>query len=155
MKLVEKNPALGGILNPFRKLVKDSKKITFVGSAGFCLPFAELLSYVIAKEKKDIVFVPNLDYEKAKKIEVMPHGMQLSEDADPKADTVVVLGGLAMPNIGVDVDDLKELINRITDGKGMKIGVCFMKIFERSGWLEKIDFDYVINSNIENELWEK
>jgi hypothetical protein len=30
-----------------------------------------------------------------------------------------------------------------------------MRIFERSGWLEKIDFDYVINSNIENELWEK
>ena len=52
MKLIEKNPALGGILNPFRKLVKDSKKITLVGSAGFCLPFAELLSYVIASARR-------------------------------------------------------------------------------------------------------
>jgi hypothetical protein len=153
MKLIETNPALGGILNPFRRLVKDSKKITFVGSAGFCLPFAELLSYVIAKEKKDIAFVPNLDYEKAKKMVFTPYGIQLSENADPRADTVVLLGGLALPNSGVNVDDMISLIDRITDGKGLKIGVCFMKIFERSGWLEKIDFDYVINSNIENELW--
>ncbi len=156
MKQIEKSTALGGILNTFRKLVKDSKKITFVGSAGFCLPFAELLAYVIAREKKDIAFVPNLEYEKAKKIVFTPYGMQLSEDCvDPKADTVVVLGGLAIPNIGVNVDDMRKLADRITDGKGLKIGVCFMSIFERSGWLEKMDFDYVINSNIENELWEK
>jgi len=156
MKLVSKAPALGGILNPFKELVKDSRKITFIGTPGFCLPFAELLSHVIAREKKDIAFVPNLDYEKAKKIVFTPYGMQLSEDCvDPKADTVVVLGGLAMPNIGVNADDMKKLIDRITDGKGRKIGVCFMRIFERSGWLEKIDFDYVINSNTENELWEK
>ncbi len=81
--------------------------------------------------------------------------MQLSDNVDPRADTVVVLGGLAIPNIGVNVDDMRKLIDRITDGKGLKIGVCFMSIFERSGWLEKMDFDYVINSNIENELWEK
>jgi len=155
MKLIEKNPALGGILNPFRRLVKDSKKITFIGSAGFCLPFAELLAYVIAREKKDIAFVPNLDYEKAKKIVFTPYGMQLSGNVDPRADTVVVLGGLAIPNIGVNVDDMRKLIDRITDGKGLRIGVCFMSIFERSGWLEKMDFDYLINSNIENELWEK
>ena len=153
MKLVEKNSALGGILNPFRRLVKDSKKITFVGSAGFCLPFAELLSYVIAKEKKDIVFIPNLEYEKAKKMVFTPYGIQLSENTDPKADTIVVLGGLAMPNSGINVDDMIHLIDRITDGKGLKIGICFMRIFERSGWLEKINFDYIINSNIENELW--
>jgi hypothetical protein len=155
MKLVEKNLALGGILNPFRRLVKDSKKITFVGSPGFCLPFAELLSYVIAKEKKEIAFVPNLEYEKAKKIMFTPYGMQLSDNVDPRADTVVVLGGLAIPNIGVNIDEMRKLTDRITDGKGLKIGVCFMSIFERSGWLEKMDFDYMINSNIENELWEK
>ena len=155
MKLVEKNPALGGILNPFRKLVKDSKKITFIGSPGFCLPFAGLMAYVIVKEKKDLVFVPNLDYKRARKIVATPEGMQLSEEVDPKADTVVVLGGLAMPKIGVDVDEMSKLIDKITDGNGLKIGVCFMDIFERAGWLKKIDFDYVINSNIENELWEK
>ena len=155
MKLIEKTQALGGMLNPFRKLVKDSKTITFVGSTGFCLPFAEILSYVISKEKKDLVFVPNLDYERAKKIVSTPYGMQLSEDTDPRADTVVVLGGLAMPNSNINVEDMKKIIDKITDGKGLKIGVCFMKIFERSGWLEKIDFDYIINSNIENELWEK
>jgi hypothetical protein len=155
MEMVEKSPALGGILNPFRKLVKDSRKITFIGSAGFCLPFAELLAYVVAKDKKRIAFVPNLDYEKAKKIAFTPYGMQLSEDVDPRADTVVVLGGLAMPGIGVNVDDMKKLVDRITEGKGLKIGVCFMRIFERSGWLEKIDFDYIINSTVENELWKK
>ena len=103
MKLIEKTQALGGMLNSFRKLVKDSKNITFIGSMGFCLPFAEILSYVISKEKKDIVFVPNLDYEKAKKIVSTPYGMQLSEDTDPRADTVVVLGGLTMPNSSINV----------------------------------------------------
>lgn len=153
MKLVSKAPALGGILNPFKELVKDSKKITFIGTPGFCTPFAELLAFVV--RGKEMAFIPNLNFEKAKKIEFTSHGMQLTKDADPKADTVVVLGGLAMPKIGVDAGEIKKLAERITDGKGLKIGVCFMGIFEKSGWLDIVDFDYVINSTIENELWKK
>ncbi|MDP2846417.1 MAG: DUF2124 family protein, partial [Candidatus Methanoperedens sp.] len=35
--------------------------------------------------------------------------MQLSDNVDPRADTVVVLGGLAIPNTGLNVDDMREL----------------------------------------------
>jgi hypothetical protein len=66
-----------------------------------------------------------------------------------------VLGGLAMPKIGVDVADMKKLIEELTGGDGLIIGVCFMGIFERSGWYEHINFDYVLNSIMDNELWER
>ncbi|RLG26784.1 DUF2124 domain-containing protein [Methanosarcinales archaeon] len=155
MKFVSKKDALSGVLNPFRELVKDSKKITFIGSVGFCTPFAELMAYVIRGTKKKMVYVAGLDSEHAREIISGTHGMQLGEETDAHADTIVVLGGLAMPKIGVDATDMKKLIEELTGGDGLIIGVCFMGIFERSGWYEHINFDYVLNSIIDNELWER
>ncbi|CAD6493674.1 MAG: putative protein MTH_862 [Candidatus Argoarchaeum ethanivorans] len=154
MKFVSKKDALSGILNPFRELVKDSKKITFIGSVGFCTPFAELMAYVI-RGTKEMVYIAGLDAEHAREIIPGTHGMQLGEETDPHADTIVVLGGLAMPKIGVDVADMKKLIEELTGGDGLIIGSCFMGIFERSGWYEHINFDYVLNSIIDNELWKR
>jgi len=155
MKFVSKKDALSGVLNPFRELVKDSKKITFIGSVGFCTPFAELMAYVIRGTKKEMVYIAGLDSEHAREIVFGTHGMQLGEETDAHADTIVVLGGLAMPKIGVDVADMKKLIEELTGGDGLIIGVCFMDIFERSGWYEHINFDYVLNSIMDNELWER
>ncbi|MDD1757797.1 MAG: DUF2124 domain-containing protein, partial [Methanotrichaceae archaeon] len=39
MEKVQDVSGLGGMLNGFKDLVKDEKKITFVGSPGFCTPF--------------------------------------------------------------------------------------------------------------------
>ncbi|HIE31775.1 MAG TPA: DUF2124 domain-containing protein [Methanosarcinales archaeon] len=149
MKEISTSSGLGGILNAFRDITKKSERITFVGTPGFCTPFAELLAFPIRKDDKELIYIANLDFDGAKKIVHTSHGMQLAEEADATADTAVILGGLAMPKISVDVHALKSMIDRIFGGNGDKllIGVCFMSIFGQAGWYDTIDFDYVIDTH--------
>ncbi|MCK5216928.1 MAG: DUF2124 domain-containing protein [Methanosarcinales archaeon] len=156
MKTIEVSEALGGVLNGFRKISRDSKKITFIGTPGFCTPFAELIAFVIRDSGIEMAFVPNISVDKARTIISTSQGMQLGESTDPSCDTVVLLGGLAMPKMKMDVNKVKKVIEDITTtDKPLIIGVCFMSIFKESGWIDTIDFDYVIDSYIKNTTLEK
>ncbi len=157
MEEISTSSGLGGILNAFRDITKESKRITFVGTPGFCTPFAELLAFPIRKDNKDLAYIANLDFDGAKKIVHTSHGMQLAEKTDAAADTVVILGGLAMPKISVDVHDLQSMIDRIFGGAGDKllIGVCFMSIFEQMKWYDVIDFDYMIDTHTNSSVLKK
>ncbi len=155
MKEISTSSGLGGILNAFREITKESKRITFVGTPGFCTPFAELIAYPIRDAGKEMAFVANLDSNDAKRIVFTSHGMQLAENVDASADTVVILGGLAMPKISVDVNTLNSMIGRILGDGGLTIGVCFMSIFEQTGWYDVIDFDYVIDTHTSVKILEK
>ena len=155
MKEISTSSGLGGILNAFRDITKESKRITFVGTPGFCTPFAELIAYPIRDAGKEMAFVANLDSNDAKRIVFTSHGMQLAENVDAAADTVVILGGLAMPKISVDVNALNSMIERILGDGGLTIGVCFMSIFEQTGWYDVIDFDYVIDTHTSVRVLEK
>lgn len=142
---------LGGMLNGFRDLVKDDKKITFMGSPGFCTPFALFLGYPV--KEKSLVFVPGLKLDKARAIISTEYGLELGDTASPDADTIVVLGGMAMPKIGVKAEELSAAISKI-DHKRV-IGVCFMGIFERSGWCQSLGFDQVMNLLVEGDVSKK
>ena len=155
MKEISTSSGLGGILNAFREITKESKRITFVGTPGFCTPFAELIAYPIRDAGKEMAFVANLGFDDAKRIVFTSHGMQLAENVDAAADTVVILGGLAMPKISVDVNTLNSMIDRILGDGGLTIGVCFMSIFEQTGWYDVIDFDYVIDTHTSVRVLEK
>ena len=155
MKEISTSSGLGGILNAFRNITKESKRITFVGTPGFCAPFAELIAYPIRDAGKEMAFVANLGFDDAKRIVFTSHGMQLAENVDAAADTVVILGGLAMPKISVDVNALNSMIERILGDGGLTIGVCFMSIFEQTGWYDVIDFDYVIDTHTSVKILEK
>jgi hypothetical protein len=155
MKEISTSSGLGGILNAFRDITKESKRITFVGTPGFCTPFAELIAYPIRDAGKEMAFVANLGFDDAKRIVFTSHGMQLAENVDAAADTVVILGGLAMPKISVDVNTLNSMIERILGEGGLIIGVCFMSIFEQTGWYDAIDFDYVIDTHTSVRVLEK
>ncbi len=106
MKPLETSEGIGGLLTAFRKLARGRKKITFIGCPGWCNPFAELLGYVLRDAGKEMVFIPNLRKELAAKVVMTEYGMQLGEKSDPSTDTVVLLGGLAMPKMEVDVNCL-------------------------------------------------
>ncbi len=60
---------------------------------------------------------------------------------------------MAMPKIGVKVEDLNEAISKIPHKR--LIGVCFMGIFERVGWCQTADFDYVMNLIVEGDISKK
>jgi hypothetical protein len=71
------------------------------------------------------------------------------EVSDPhESDVVVLLGGLSMPKYNVDIDGLKELIEEISKPGTQLMGVCFMDMFTKAGWLDKFDFDCVIDGTL-------
>jgi hypothetical protein len=148
MEKIQDIKGLGGMLNAFRDLVKDDHKITFLGSPGFCTPFALFLGYPV--RKKEMVFVPGLAKEKGRKIVSTDYGLELGEMAEADADVLVILGGMAMPNIGVDPAVMKDFLSEIKYKK--LVGVCFMGIFEKSGWCQSICFDYLMNLIIEGDV---
>lgn len=154
MKLVSTSKGIGGQLAAFRELVKGSESIVFMGSPGFCTPFAELLAYGLRGSGKNMIFIPNTDSKSARSIIAVSQGMQLGESVVPEADTVVLLGGLAMPKIGSTPVEIKAFLDDLPSisDKKLVIGVCFQSVFERERWTDIIDFDYIIDSDLNNYL---
>lgn len=154
MDIISTSKGIGGQLTEFRKIVKESKRITFIGTVGFCTPFAELMAFVLRGTGKEVVFLPNLQSDEARMIVSSSQGMQLGDITDPSADTVVLLGGLAMPKIGVEPEKMKELVDGLLQGaeKKLVIGVCFQSMFMNQKWPELIDFNYIIDADLTNEV---
>lgn len=154
MPIINTSQGVGGILNSFRGLVEGAEKITFVGTPGFCTPFAELLGFVVRDRK--LAFISSLDFEKARSIFMDCEGMQLGEFTDAHADVVVLLGGLAMPKTGISPEKATEVARKILENseKGKIIGVCFQSMFMQQKWDEIINFDYIINSDLVVEVLE-
>lgn len=137
-----------GQLMSFKSEVGDAQKITFVGSPGVCTPFAELLAYAVRDRQTH--FIPLLDVDDCHQFEAKAYAMVLSDEvSNPKdSDAVVLLGGLSMPKYDVDTEDVKDLVKSILKEDGILIGVCFMDMFAKAGWPEKIDFDCVIDGTL-------
>ena len=148
MEDVEDWKGINGQLVTFKKEVGDVEKITFIGSPGVCTPFAELLAYTV--RDKESHFIPLLDIDDCHQFESKPYGMVLNgEVSNPRdSDVVVLLGGLSMPKYDVDTDELNTLVEGILKENGQLVGVCFMDMFTKAGWLEKIDFDCVIDGTL-------
>jgi hypothetical protein len=152
MQVTNTSKGVGGILNSFKGLIEGAEKITFVGTPGFCTPFAELLGFV-ARDRK-LAFVPNLDFDKARSIVMTPEGMQLGELTDAHADVVVLLGGLSMPKSGISCDKANDITCKILENseKGKVIGLCFQSMLTQQKWDETIGFDYIINADLAVEV---
>lgn len=139
---------LNGQLMTFKKEVGNAQKITFIGSPGVCTPFAEFLTNVV--RDKENHFIPLLDIDDCHQFESKPYAMVLKDDvSDPHgSDAVVLLGGLSMPKYDVDTDELNKLIDEILAENGKIIGVCFMDMFTKAKWLDKVDFDCIIDGTL-------
>lgn len=148
MEKVNDWKGITGQLVSFKNEVGDAQKITFVGSPGVCTPFAELLAYTV--RERETHFIPLLDVDDCHQFEAKPYAMVLSDEvSNPKdSDAVVLLGGLSMPKYDVDTEEVKALVDGILKENGRLIGVCFMDMFAKAGWLEKIDFDCVIDGTL-------
>lgn len=153
MEKINEFKGINGNLLAFKEAVGDAEKITFAGTPGVCTPFAELFAYVV--RNKESVFVTLTDIKSAKKIELTPQGMQLSEPTNPQADVVALLGGLSMPKSNVTVEEVNEMISQILKKDGKIIGLCYMDMFKEAGWLDKVDFDYIINGTLTGSVLKK
>jgi hypothetical protein len=152
---MEQRTGISGLTSSFKESLADlppGSKVTFVGSVAVCTPFAELLSYAVKDLGFKLVYVPKANLAQARSI-VWIENIGFSaggEVTDPKgADAIVILGGLAMPKFGCSVDQVKSSITAISDGKNARVvGVCFMSIFERTGWTKELPFNRVIDATM-------
>jgi len=143
-----------GILRPFKEFIeskglKKGDQIVYYGVPGTCTPFVELLAFAVRSLELEQVFVPFTDEKKAHRVQNVPDiGMQArvaSVNLKPKA--IVIMGGLSMPNVPVKAEQMKAVID--THPGSLIIGVCFMRMFEKAGWLSTITFDCLIDANID------
>jgi hypothetical protein len=143
-----------GILRPFREYIgisglKPGDQLVYYGVPGTCMPFVELLAFAVRTLELNQVFVPWVDESRAKKIgHIEDVGMQARAGPvrlDPKA--IVIMGGLSMPNVPVRVEQVKAVIDKYPGT--VVIGVCFMHMFEKAGWLNTVSFDWLIDANID------
>lgn len=155
---MDKKTGIVGLTGSFREAVADlpeGSRVVFTGSAAVCTPFIELLSYSIRDKGFEMVFIPNAVSGEARKIKKQKNiGMSVvDEAADPKdPDVVVVMGGLAMPKFGCPAEDVTAMIKELSEEDPMIIGVCFMGIFKRNGWDEKIAFNTIIDTTMETQV---
>ena len=143
-----------GILRPFKEYIeknglKKGDQIVYYGVPGTCTPFVELLAFAVRSLELEQVFVPFVDEHRATKIcHVDNVGMQARMGPmtfKPKA--IVIMGGLSMPNVPVKAEQVKSAISKYP---GIPvIGVCFMHMFEKAGWLSTVSFDCLVDANID------
>jgi len=143
-----------GILRPFKdylveKGIKSGDQVVYYGCVGTCTPFVELLAIAVRGYHYEQVFVPLLDETKAKILHEVPDaGMQVSDIAATiKPDVLVIMGGLAMPYMPVTKEQVKDLIMRHSDI--VVVGVCFMSMFEKAGWLDTVEFNLLIDGTLD------
>ncbi|HMK45849.1 MAG TPA: DUF2124 family protein [Methanocella sp.] len=154
-KVVETTKGLSGMLKAFKTMMQGlgmtpAAKVAFVGNPGTCQPFIELFAYTIREQAKNMVFVPDGIVEEARKIDLVSGvGMQIGSSADPSgADYAILLGGLSMPGSKVTPEQAGQLVDKIVKPGGKVIGICFMDMFEKAGWEDKMRFDLVMNAGI-------
>ncbi|MCK9580466.1 MAG: DUF2124 domain-containing protein [Methanoregula sp.] len=155
MTVTDTYKSVPGILRPFKEYIKsldlsEDDQIVYYGCVGTCTPFVELLAISIRSLPVEQVYVPLLDEAKGQRLRDVPDvGMQVSggKPGAVRPTVIVIMGGLAMPMMPLTKDDVKELITRHGDVK--VIGVCFMSMFEKAGWLDTISFDLLIDATID------
>ncbi len=143
-----------GILRPFKEFVeakglKKGDQIVYYGVPGTCTPFVELLGFALRSHELEQVFVPFVDETLAKKIShVDTVGMQARMGpVTLKPRAIVIMGGLSMPNVPVKAEQVKAVIAKHPGA--VVIGVCFMHMFEKAGWLSTVSFDCLIDATID------
>ncbi|KUG19607.1 hypothetical protein ASZ90_010678 [hydrocarbon metagenome] len=159
MELKEQLTSVPGMLRPFKAFLMeagllDGDQIVYYGCPGTCTPFIELLGFAIRDLPFEQVFVPYVDESKAKKIRLVRDvGMQVSdESAVPNPTVAVLMGGLSMPNVPVTKEQVKEVID--SHHASSLVGVSFMKMFEKTGWLKTFDFNLLIDATIDPvDVW--
>ena len=154
MELKERLSGVPGMLRPFKAYLKEAglnegDQVVYYGCPGTCTPFIELLGFAVRDLPIEQVYVPYVDETAAKVLRPVGNvGMQVSEAAgrfDPKV--IVLMGGLAMPGVPVTKEAVQAVVGAHPGAK--VVGVCFMQIFAKAGWLDTFDFSLIVDAAID------
>jgi hypothetical protein len=153
MKQKEVFSGVPGMLRPFKEYLekgglKAGDQVVYYGCPGTCTPFVELLGFAVRALDLDQIFVPYVNESKAQRLKLVPDiGMQTAAAGKiDKPKVVVVMGGLSMPNVPVTLEQVTAAVMKYPDAA--LVGICFMKMFEKAGWLKAMEFDLLIDATI-------
>lgn len=142
-----------GMLRPFKEYLEGwslvcGAEVVFYGVPGTCTPFVELLCYAARSLPCTFLFVPYLDEAKSRKMMYTEGlGYQLGDHCPINNPSVIILmGGLAMPGVPVNVEETEAVLKKYPDVA--RVGICFMHMFQKAGWLERISFDLLIDATV-------
>ena len=158
-KIESESKGITGFLRTFKLIVEDLnkekeiKKIVFTGNKYTCTPFIKLLTYVIRSMNKEIIYVPAINLDDPYKVILSNVDCDFAKGGDPYSpDLLIIMGGLAMPG-GPEIPSVEKFIEKIGNKNKKVIGVCFMSIFEKSGWSDVIPFDYMIDTFMDSSIY--
>ena len=146
-----------GILRPFKEYLErwslpSGAEVVFYGVPGTCTPFVELLCYAVRSLPCKFLFVPYLNEQESRKM-VFTEGIgyQIGEPCLINTPSVIVMmGGLAMPGVPVSPEQAEAIFTKYPDVS--RVGICFMHMFAKAGWLDTISFDLLIDADISVEI---
>lgn len=158
MNKVQHLTGIPGMLRPYKEHL-DSLSLTpeaqvvFFGLPGTCLPFVEILCYAVRNIPHKPVFVPVLDVLHPR--EIIHHeglGFQTGEVVKIQNPAVIVImGGLSMMGSGVSALDVKQVIASYSGAS--VLGICFMNMFEKTGWTQELQFDLLIDAEVTVDIY--
>ncbi|MBA2850913.1 hypothetical protein HNP86_001044 [Methanococcus maripaludis] len=151
MKKIAEDKGISSQLRHFKAAVSEygSKSILYSGSKGVCLPFALLNAYAV-RTIEEQYFSPDAKLDEISKLNLGSLGYNysnLDNKTEINPEMLVLMGGLAMPHSKVTTSDVNALIDKISPKK--VVGICFSSVFQKQGWDKDIDFDLIIDSQLE------
>ncbi|BAP62809.1 DUF2124 domain-containing protein [Methanococcus maripaludis] len=151
MKKIAEDKGISSQLRHFKAAVSEygSKSILYSGSKGVCLPFALLNAYAV-RTIEEQYFSPDAKLDEISKLNLGSLGYNysnLDDNTEINPEMLVLMGGLAMPHSKVTTSDVNALIDKISPKK--VVGICFSSVFQKQGWDKDIDFDLIIDSQLE------
>ncbi|CAF30233.1 DUF2124 domain-containing protein [Methanococcus maripaludis] len=151
MKKIAEDKGISSQLRHFKAAVSEygSKSILYSGSKGVCLPFALLNAYAV-RTIEEQYFTPDAKLDEISKLNLGSLGYNysnLDDNTEINPEMLVLMGGLAMPHSKVTTSDVNALIDKISPKK--VVGICFSSVFQKQGWDKDIDFDLIIDSQLE------
>jgi len=151
VKKIAEDKGISSQLRHFKAAVSEygSKSILYSGSKGVCLPFALLNAYAV-RTIEEQYFTPDAKLDEISKLNLGSLGYNysnLDDNTEINPEMLVLMGGLAMPHSKVTTSDVNALIDKISPKK--VVGICFSSVFQKQGWDKDIDFDLIIDSQLE------
>jgi len=147
---------LTGMLRSFAQIVKQCERresMAFIGMPFTCTPLIDFYVYVVRDMVGSKYYYPEPDLNRGYELTLGEDRIVSTPASIIAADIVVVMGGIAMPDKW-DVDEARSAIEKLSHDQTVVIGACFMDIFNKSGWMEDMPFDYIENCYISTDAYE-
>ena len=155
MRAIATDGGLAGFNSAIRRLVqkelkgKEKRRIVFIGCSGMCIPLAELIITGL-RGIRNAEFYYILNAEKSESYRIKPKDIEFyweKTKAPEEAEILIPLGGLTLPKYGIEPEKVSELISDYKNA--IVIGASGSNVFKKHGWLDFINFDYLVDMSIE------